>query len=161
MPSLKPSCAQLTKCAYQAQSVGQWASALSSWNLALSIKQDPVYFQQRGLCHWYVGSRHSSLKDFEQSYKLYLFQQLFAYKSLVAWVAVAQIVNPKSLKQILDEAMDVSTRITLLRSSDLVWRCLNLTLELIERDKILSQYYLPQPWEDWGRWGIDPLVITS
>lgn len=101
------------------------------------------------------------MRDFEQSYKLYLFQHLFAYKSLVAWVAVAQIVNPKSLKQILDEAMDVSTRITLLRSSDLVWRCLNLTLELIERDRILSQYYLPQPWEDWGRWGIDPLVIAS
>lgn len=160
MPHFRPSATQLVKIAYQAQSSGQWASALSSWNTVLSIKQDPVFFQQRGLCHWYVGSHQSSLRDFEQSYKLYLFQQLFAYKSCLAWASVAQIVKPKAVGQILDEAMDMSTRILVARSSDFVWRCLNLALELVERDKILSQYYLPQPWEDWGRWGIDPLVIA-
>lgn len=95
MPHFRPSSTQLVKCAYQAQSIGQWASALSSWNAVLSIKQDPVFLQQRGLCHWYVGSHQSSLRDFEQSYKLYLFQQLFAYKSLTAWVSIAQIVKPK------------------------------------------------------------------
>lgn len=157
----KPHISQLLRWASDAQSQGQWASALSNWNQILKLKQDPRCLQQRGLCYWYLEDYTKSVRDFQQSYNLYLHQKLYSYKSFVSYVSVLDALEPKEdVKRAFIHSMNIVEKIGNRRQSDLIWRCLSLGLELIDRHRVLADYYLPQPWEDWDKWGIDPAIIV-
>lgn len=157
-----PSVLQLYKWAIDAQVQGQWASALSNWNQVLKLKQDPHCFQQRGLCYWYLEDYKNSLRDFQRSYSLYLDQKLFAYKSFVAYASVLDVLESKDeVKSVILQSMELAEKIGDRRQSDLIWRCLSIGLELVDRQRELADYYLPQPWEDWDNWGIAPAIIVS
>lgn len=159
----QPHVSQLYKWAVDAQVQGQWAPALSNWNQVLKLKQDPRCFQQRGLCYWYLEDYKNSLRDFQHSYNLYLCQKLFAYKSFMAYVSVLDVLETKDeVKRVILQSMEVvAEKIGDRRQSDLIWRCLSIGLELVDRRRELADYYLPQPWEDWDTWGIAPAIIVS
>ena len=157
----KPHVSQLLNWALEAQSRGQWTSALANWNQILKLKRDPHCLQQRGLCNWHLKDYKNSVQDFKRSYDLYLYQNLYSYKSFVAYASVLDVLESKQeIKQEFLSSMALAEKIRDYRQSDFIWRSLSLGLELIDRYYALADYYLPQPWEDWNNWGIDPTIIV-